>query len=147
MMARIGLAAAALAAGLALAAAVPSIPLTARRLAGLPGAPPATAAPSAAPAPAADGHGQAQGGGEAGHKEEGRITLTADQAAAAGIQVMPVSGGVLVNRVALPGVLAASSDRLARVTARVGGGDDDEVVRSLGGLPGNGRVLALRGGL
>ena len=36
---------------------------------------------------------------------------------------------------------------LQGVTARVGGGDDDEVVRSLGGLPGNGRVLALRGGL
>lgn len=142
MMARIGLAAAALAAGLVLAAAVPSIPQTARRLAGLPGAPPATAAPSAAPAPAANGHGHAHGGGEAEHEEEGKIALTADQAAAAAIQVAPVSGGVLVNRVALPGVLAASSDHLARVTARVGG-TVAEVRKRLGDTVAAGDVLAV----
>lgn len=139
-MARIGLAAAALAAGLVLAAAVPSIPLTARRLAGLPTASPALAAPPAAPAAAGDGH--AHGSGEGKHEEEGKVALTADQVAAAGIKVAPVAGGVLVNRIALPGVLAASSDRLARVTARVAG-TVAEVRKRLGDTVAAGDVLAV----
>ncbi len=142
MMARIGLTTAALVVGLVLAAAVPSIPLTARRLAGLPSPSPATAAPSAAPAPAAGGHGHAHGGGEGGHEEEGKVALTADQVAAAGIKVAPVAGGMLVNRIALPGVLAASSDRLARVTARVAG-TVAEVRKRLGDTVAAGDVLAV----
>ena len=122
-------------AALALAAAVPSIPQTARRLAGLPVTPAAEAARPGTAAPADDGHGHGAGGqaerpgekghahgeGEAGHAEEGKIAMTAEQVEAAGIRVAAVGPGVLVNRVAVPGVLAASQDRLARVTARVGG--------------------------
>lgn len=132
-------------AGLALAAAVPSIPLTARRLAGLPVVPAAEAARQAAAAPADDGHGHgsgAHGEGEEGHAEEGKIAMTSEQVDAAGIQVAPVVAGVLVSRVAVPGVLAASQDRLARVTARVGG-TVAEVRKGLGEQVAKGDVLVV----
>lgn len=143
-------------AALALAAAVPSIPQTARRLAGLPVTPAAEAARPGAAAPADDGHGHGAGGhaerpgekghahgeGEGGHAEEGKIAMTAEQVEAAGIRVAPVGPGVLVNRVAVPGVLAASQDRLARVTARVGG-TVAEVRKGLGERVAAGDVLAL----
>lgn len=132
-------------AGLALAAAVPSIPLTARRLAGLPVVPTAEAARQATAAPKDDGHGHgagAQAEEEGGHAEEGKIAMTAEQVDAAGIQVAPVGAGVLVSRVAVPGVLAASQDRLARVTARVGG-TIAEVRKGLGEQVAKGDVLVV----
>lgn len=140
MISRFGLPAAAAIAGLALAAAVPAIPQTARQLAGLPASPATEAARPVAAAPAAGGHDH--GGGEEGHSEEGKIAISADQAAAAGIQVAPVAGGVLVSRVAVPGVLSANADRLARVTARVGG-TVAEVRKRLGDAVERGDVLAV----
>ena len=125
-------------AGLALATAVPSIPQRARQLVGLSVSPAAGAAPPAASAPAGDGH----GAGEEEHGDEGKIAMTAEQVVAAGIEVAPVRAGVLVSRVAVPGVLAASQDRLARVTARVGG-TVAEVRRGLGERVAKGDVLAV----
>jgi len=122
--------------GLAVAAAVPSIPQAARRAAGLPAlsaAAPAKPEGRADPKPAAAEEKQA---------DEGRITMTAEQVAAAGIQVAAVDRGVLVSRVAVAGVLAANQDRLARVTARVGG-TVAEVRKSLGDQVARGDVLVV----
>ena len=129
--------------GIAAAAAVPAVPQALRRAVGLS----APAVPAAAPgpaAPAAGGPGKAAGAAaeEGGHAEEGKIAMTAEQVAAAGIEVAPVGGGVLVNRVAVPGVLTASQDRLARVTARVGG-TVAEVRKGLGERVAKGDVLAV----
>lgn len=126
--------------GLLLAAAVPTIPQTVRRYAGMPVSPAEAARPAAAAVPKADSHGH--GGGEDAHGEEGKIAMTAEQVVAANIQVAPVGAGVLVSRVAVPGVLAASQDRLARVTARVGG-TVAEVRKGLGDTVAKGDVLVV----
>ncbi|WP_424137693.1 efflux RND transporter periplasmic adaptor subunit [Roseomonas chloroacetimidivorans] len=144
-MPRLTFAAGAALGGLALATAFPSIPQTARSLVGLPMAPAAGAAQSSAPArtpPAqtADKHGH--GGGEEEHGEEGKIAMTAEQVAAAGIQVAAVQGGTLVSRTAVPGALSASQDRLARVTARLAG-TISEVRKGLGDEVSKGEVLAV----
>ncbi|WP_426960378.1 efflux RND transporter periplasmic adaptor subunit [Muricoccus radiodurans] len=148
-MARFALLAGSALAGLSLAVAFPSIPQTARNAVGLPASSTGGAAQPAtprAPAPAqqaaprpAGGQGEAAGDN---HGEEGRITMTAEQVAAAGIQVAPVRGGVLVGRVAVPGVLAASQDRLGRVTARVSG-TIAEVRKGLGDEVARGDVLVV----
>ncbi|TPG57388.1 efflux RND transporter periplasmic adaptor subunit [Roseomonas nepalensis] len=141
-MLRMTLLAGAAVGGLALAMAFPSIPEKGRSLLGM-ASPPAGAARAAAPAPAAapkgDGHGHAEG---EEHGEEGRIKMTAEQVEAAGIEVAPVQGGVLVTRAAVPGVLAASQDRQARVTARLGG-IVAEVRKTLGEEVARGDVLAV----
>ena len=125
-------------AGFALAVAFPSVPQTARSLLGLPVAGPVSAAQPAAPR---GGDGHAHGAGES-HGAEGKITMTAEQVTAAGIEVAPVRGGVLVNRVAVPGVLGASQDRLSRVTARVSG-TIAEVRKGLGEEVAAGEVLVV----
>lgn len=116
-MTRIVLAAAAVLAGIGLAAVVPSIPRELRHLAGLSVSMDAVARPSPAKV---DAHGH-QGHGAESHAEEGKIVMTAEQIDAAGIQVAPAAAGILVSRVVVPGVLSANADRLARVTARVAG--------------------------
>lgn len=128
MMSRFTLACGGALAGLAVAVAFPSVPQTARALLRLPAA--TGAATPSAPA-RADNHGPGDN-----HGDEGKIAMTAEQVEAAGIRVGPVGGGVLVSRLAVPGVLAASQDRLARVTARVSGtiaevrkGPGEEVAR------------------
>ncbi len=128
--------------GLAVAVAFPSVPEKVRSFLGLP----ATAARAAAPAtpaapPKGDGHGHAEGEGEE-HGEEGRVAMTAEQVEAAGIQVAPVGPGSLVTRAAVPGVLAASQDRQARVAARLGG-IVAEVRKTLGEEVARGDVLAV----
>ncbi|MBU8541819.1 efflux RND transporter periplasmic adaptor subunit [Falsiroseomonas tokyonensis] len=128
--------------GLALAIIFPSIPQTARSLAGLPILAPAGASSPAAPAPPAGSGGHAHGAGEADHGEEGKITMTAEQVTAADIQVAAVSSGVLVSRIAVPGVLTTSQDRLARVTARVSG-TIAEVRKGLGEEVAPGDVLVV----
>lgn len=153
MMTRFAVPFAAAFAGLAVAVVLPVVPQTARRLAGLPAIPAAEAAgrgvaagakPGVKPSSKAGSEpgGHAHGGAEDNHAEEGRIALTAEQVAAAGIQVGTAGGGVLVSRVAVPGVLAANQDRLARVTARVGG-TVAEVRRGLGDSVAKGDVLAV----
>ena len=68
--------------------------------------------------------------------------MTAEGIEAAGIRVAPVGGGTLVSRAAVPGVLAASQDRQARVTARLGG-IVAEVRKTLGEEVARGDVLAV----
>ncbi|MCR0983104.1 efflux RND transporter periplasmic adaptor subunit [Roseomonas populi] len=139
-MLRMTLMAGAAVGGLALAVVYPSIPDTARNLLGMQSTP-AGAARAAAPAtaPKGDGHGHAEG---EGHGEEGHIAMTAEGIEAAGIRVAPVQSGTLVTRAAVPGVLSASQDRQARVTARLGG-IVAEVRTALGQEVGKGDVLAV----
>ncbi|MBB5695897.1 efflux RND transporter periplasmic adaptor subunit [Muricoccus pecuniae] len=126
--------------GLALSVAYPSIPETARSLLGMQStATGAARAAAPAAAPKGDGHGHAEG---EEHGEEGRIKMTAEQVEAAGIRVAAVQGGVLVTRAAVPGVLAASQDRQARVTARLGG-IVAEVRKTLGEEVARGDILAV----
>ncbi len=140
MMTRYAIPALAALAGLALAVAVPSIPQTVRRLAGLPAAPAAEASLTPTPPPRAAGHGHDTGDDR--HAGEGKIAMTAEQVAAAGIQVAAVGAGILISRVSVPGVLAANQDRMARVTARVGG-TVAEVRKGLGDHVTKGEVLAV----
>ena len=139
-MLRMTLLAGAAVGGLALAVAFPSVPETARGLLGL-ASTSTGAARAAAPAaaPKGDAHGHAEG---EGHGEEGHIAMTAEQVEAAGIRVAAVGPGTLVTRAAVPGVLAASQDRQARVTARLGG-IVAEVRTALGQEVGKGDVLAV----
>ena len=132
MIARYTVPAFAVLAGLAIAVAVPSIPQTARRVVGLAPASAGDARPAAA-VPKAEGE---------EHADEGKIAMTAEQVAAANIQVVAVGGGVLTSHAAVPGVLAASQDRLARVTARVPG-TVAEVRKKLGDAVVRGDVLAV----
>ena len=139
-MLRITLMAGAALGGLALAIAFPAIPETARGVLGMPSTPPGSARPALpSAAPRGDGHGDA--GGEE-HAGEGHIAMTAEQVGAAGIRVAAAGPGMLVARAAVPGVLAASQDRQARVTARLGG-IVAEVRRSLGEEVARGDVLAV----
>jgi cobalt-zinc-cadmium efflux system membrane fusion protein len=126
--------------GLAVATVFPAIPDATRNLFGLP-VPPAVGAAPAAPAaaPKGDGHGHAKGEEEG---EEGHIEMTAEQVEAAGIRVAAAGSGVLVSRAAVPGVLSASQDRQARVTARLGG-IVAEVRKTLGEEVAKGEVLAV----
>lgn len=139
-MLRMTLMAGAAVGGLALAVVYPSIPDTARSLLGMQSTA-SGAARAAAPAavPKGDGHGHAEG---EGHGEEGHIAMTAEGIEAAGIRVAPVGGGTLVSRAAVPGVLSASQDRQARVTARLGG-IVAEVRKTLGDEVAQGDVLAV----
>lgn len=125
--------------GLALAVVYPSIPDTARSLLGMQSTPAGTARAAAPAAPRDDGHGHAEG---EGHGEEGHISMTAEGIEAAGIRVAAVGGGTLVSRAAVPGVLSASQDRQARVTARLGG-IVAEVRKTLGDEVRTGDVLAV----
>lgn len=125
-------------AGLLLAALIPELPAKLRQFSGLSLTTDAVA--TAPPAVKDDGHGHGAGG-EA-HAGEGKVAMTAEQISAAGIQVMPVGSGMLVSRAAVPGVLVANSDRLARVTARVAG-TIAEVKKRLGETVAAGDVLAV----
>lgn len=136
MIARYAAPAFAVLAGLTIATAVPSIPQTARRAIGLQTVAAGDAKPATA-APQTDGHGSGEE-----HADEGKIAMTAEQVAAAGIQVTAIGAGVLTSHVAVPGVLAASQDRLARVTARVPG-TVAEVRKKLGDAVVRGDVLAV----
>lgn len=141
MMNRLPLVAGAVLLGLALAAAFPIIPQSMRSIIGLQVVSSAIGAgPPPVPAAASDGHGH--GAGEAAHGDEGKIAMTAEQVVAAAIQVAPARAGVLVSRLAVPGVLAASQDRLTRITARVGG-TIAEVRKGLGDEVAAGEVLAV----
>jgi len=139
---RIALAAIAALAGLALAVLLPVLPQTIRQISGLAVAPGASAAPSTAKKDAHGHGGHGHSAGEEAHAEEGKITMTAEQITAAGIQVAPVTSGVLVSRVAVPGVLSANADHLVRVTARVAG-TIAEVKTRLGETVAAGAVLAV----
>lgn len=91
---------------LAAVVAVPGIPNAVRATLGM-------NQPAAAPS-AAGGHGAEEG-------PEGQLRMTEDQIRNARIDIASAAAGVIVRRVSLPGTVAASADRLARVPARVAG--------------------------
>lgn len=63
-----------------------------------------------------------RGRDEAKHEEaDGVIKMAADQISAAKIDVAPVSGGTLARRLIVPGSIAADSNRVARIAAKVVG--------------------------
>nr|WP_314075389.1 efflux RND transporter periplasmic adaptor subunit [uncultured Roseococcus sp.] len=68
--------------------------------------------------PARDSHGHAHGEEEG---PEGTVRMTEEQIRTSRIEVVEAAPGTLVRRVSLPGTVAASADRLARVPARVAG--------------------------
>jgi cobalt-zinc-cadmium efflux system membrane fusion protein len=87
-----------------------------------------------------DGHGHQEA--REGHAEEGKIAMTPAQVDAAGIQVAAIGAGALVSRVAVPGVLTANQNRMAKVTSRVGG-TLAEIRRGIGEFVTQGEVLAV----
>jgi cobalt-zinc-cadmium efflux system membrane fusion protein len=91
---------------LGVAVAVPSIPNGIRALVGLD----RPAAPSAA---SEHGHGA--------EAAEGTVRMTEEQIRGARIDIAEAGPGRIVRRVSLPGTVAASADRQARVPARVAG--------------------------
>jgi len=68
--------------------------------------------------------------------------MTSAQVEAAGIRVAAIGAGILVNRIAVPGVLAANQNRMAKVTSRVAG-TVAEIRRGLGEFVATGDVLAI----
>jgi len=133
------------AAGFSVAVVIPTLPVAAWRLIG--------ASETQAPLLAArgnggaghssnrgDAHGHQEAGG--GHAEEGKIAMTSAQVEAAGIRVAAIGAGILANRIAVPGVLAANQNRMAKVTSRVAG-TVAEIRRGLGEFVATGDVLAI----
>ncbi|MEX7064273.1 hypothetical protein AB2D04_33685, partial [Pseudomonas aeruginosa] len=72
--------------------------------------------------PEAGGHKHAEGEAH-GHDEEGegRIKMTAEQAAEQDITLAKVAGGILSRHLLVPGTIAQDADRIARVPVRVVG--------------------------
>lgn len=95
---------------LAVVIAVPAVPNAIRGTLGM-------NQPAAAPA-AAGGGGHGAGAEEG---PEGQLRMTDDQIRNSRVDVVEAASGVIVRRVSLPGTVAASADRLARVPARVAG--------------------------
>jgi len=133
------------AAGFSVAVLIPTLPVAAWRLIGAS----ETQAPqsvvrgngeSGHSSNRGDGHGHQQA--EGGHAEEGKIAMTSAQVEAAGIRVAAIGAGILVNRIAVPGVLAANQNRMAKVTSRVAG-TVAEIRRGLGEFVATGDVLAI----
>jgi cobalt-zinc-cadmium efflux system membrane fusion protein len=112
-MIRIWLVIAGIACGVLLAAVAPGLIGSMRaQLAALPGM---TWLQAEAVEPKVEPHGQ----GQSHHDEEGAIKLSAQQIAAAGIEVGPVEGGNLSRRRFVPGTIIPSGDRIGRVAVRL----------------------------
>lgn len=86
-----------------------------------------------------DGHAHGEGDD---HEEEGKVALSAEQIAAAGIKVAPVGSGTLAKEVSVPGRIVAAADRMAQIVPKVGG-TVTEARKNLGDTVEQGEVLAL----
>lgn len=86
-------------------------------------------------------HGHAHGADD-DHAEEGTVTLTAAQIAAAGIKIAPAGSGMLAREAAVPGRIVAAADRMAQIVPKVGG-TVTEARKNLGDMVEKGEVLAL----
>lgn len=73
---------------------------------------------------------------------EGLVKLTAEQIAAAKIEIVAAEPGVIARRIAAPAVVAADPDRLGRVAAKVAG-TVAELKKRLGDQVEKGEVVAL----
>ncbi|MBN9560372.1 MAG: efflux RND transporter periplasmic adaptor subunit [Alphaproteobacteria bacterium] len=126
-------------AGMATAVLFPGVPREIRQIVGLAPAvrsetpPSADAIKGASPLPPMDG-------GKV--LATGKVTMTAEQIAAAGIAVSPIGDGTLIDHIMVPGTVTANVDKLARVTARVGGIVAD-VRKRLGSSVSAGETLAV----
>jgi len=128
--------------GLGGAVLVPGAPATLRSSLGL--APAVEVAAPVRAAEPADGKGHAHGPGEERGDEapEGAVRMTEEQIAGAKIEVAQAGPGTIARRVSLPGTVAASADRLARIPARVAG-IVTALNKRLGDTVAAGEVLAL----
>ncbi|KAG1217780.1 hypothetical protein G6F35_008859 [Rhizopus arrhizus] len=84
---------------------------------------PAKPGPSAQSAKDAD-HGHAEGEAdhdETGKEEEGKVTLSAEQIAVAGIKVAIAAPATLARSAAFPGEIKFNADRTAHVVPRMAG--------------------------
>jgi cobalt-zinc-cadmium efflux system membrane fusion protein len=133
---------AALAAGVLIAAFMPRVPETVRDAIAAAGFGSLVSASSEAASakPAAKG-GHAHGSEE---KEgpKGVVQMTADRVSAAKIEVAAAAKGVLARRVSVPGVIAADSDKVANVAARVVG-TTAELNKRLGDQVTKGETIAI----
>lgn len=98
---------------LGVAVVVPSVPSGLRAVLGMDRAGSATGG----------GHGRNDGHGHGGGEEgpEGLVRMSEEQIRSARIELAEAGPGSIVRRVSLPGTVAASADRMARVPARVAG--------------------------
>jgi len=95
------------------------------------------------PQPEAGGHKHAEGEAH-GHDEEseGKIKMSAQQAAEQDIRMAKVEGGILSRHLLVPGTIAQDADRIARVPARVAG-TVAEMRKRLGEDVAKGEVVAV----
>ena len=121
--------------GLVAGALAPGLSDGIRRFTGLGGSA-ATAGPAAA---VRDAHGH--GAGEK-HSEEGKITLSAEQIAAARIVTAPAAAGTLSLHAVVPGVVQPDPDQLARIAGRVVG-TVAELRKRLGEKVEKGEIVAI----
>ena len=93
--------------------------------------------------PEAGGHKHAEGEAH-GHDEEGegKIRMTAEQAAEQDITLAKVEGGVLSRHLLVPGTITQDADRIARVPVRVVG-TVSEMRKRLGEAVAKGEVVAV----
>ena len=138
-MTRAILLAAALVAGVLLAASVPMVHSSAQYVLSVIGG----VAPPAATANDSSGHGKkdehGHGGGEAA---EGVVKMSATQMAAAKISVQPVTPGSLSRRITAPAIVSADPDRVVRVAAKVSG-TVQELRKRLGDKVSKGELIAV----
>lgn len=129
--------AAALVAGVLLAASVPMVHSGAQYFLSFLGG----VAPPGATASA--GHGQGDGHGHGGGEAaEGVVKMSAAQMAAAKIAVQPAAPGALSRRITAPAIVSADPDRVVRVAAKVTGTVQD-LRKRLGDSVSKGEVVAV----
>lgn len=86
-----------------------------------------------------DEHGNEEAGGE---HAEGLVALTADQIAAAKIEISVAAPGTLAREIIVPGRVVTAADRMAQIVPKVGG-TVFEARKNLGDTVEKGEVLAL----
>ncbi len=127
--------------GLVAGAFAPGLSDGLRHLASLGGL---AAAPGSS-APAKEAHGRAEGhahGAGETESDEGKVTLSAGQIAAARIVTAPVGPGTLGMHVVVPGIVQPDPDRVARIAGRVVGTVAD-LRKRLGDTVAKGEIVAL----
>ncbi|MBY0258615.1 MULTISPECIES: efflux RND transporter periplasmic adaptor subunit [Methylobacterium] len=95
----------------------------------------------AKPKPKAPGHAHAEGEAH-GEEGEGKIKMTAEQAAEQDIKLARVDAGILSRHLLVPGSIVQDADRIARVPARVAG-TVAEMRKRLGEDVAKGEVVAV----
>jgi membrane fusion protein, heavy metal efflux system len=92
--------------------------------------------------PEAGGHKHAEGEAHGDEEDEGKIKMSAEQAADQDIKLAKVEGGILSRHLLVPGTIAQDADRIARVPVRVVG-TVSEMRKRLGEAVAKGEVVAV----